>query len=243
MLDPEHFPELAALTGQNLRYSDGSLPDGYAQKAVLSWARYEREEDAMSEETAPIESPTRVCRKCSTQSTVPGDYCPSCGKAFVRGKRRRLSKKAVISAAVAFILVAATAGGFLIKHQHDQDTEEARIAAVQASEEAAAAEEASAAEAADDAERTKRAEWVNDLEGYVKKAAKKHVREGILDGPILSGSCTATGGGSTDDLTALTGTFACMAVNKENKDGTMSGYSYAGTIDWQTGEFTWQLGG
>jgi len=55
--------------------------------------------------------------------------------------------------------------------------------------------------------------------------------------------CAATGGGSTDDLTARTGTFGCLAVNKENKDDTASGYSYAGTIDWDTGELTWQLGG
>ncbi len=67
------------------------------------------------------------------------------------------------------------------------------------------------------------------------------MKQGFLEGPILSASCTATGGGSTDDLTARTGTFDCIAVNEENKDDTVSGYGYAGTLDWDTGSATWHL--
>lgn len=193
----------------------------------------------MTEDPGPIGAPTRVCRKCSTQTTTSGAFCPNCGTPFDRSSSRRPSRKVLASAVLAVVLIGAIAAGAITKHQHDQNVENAHIADAKAS---ADADAASAAAEADETERSKRSAWVKDLEGYVKKDAKKHVKEGILDGPILSGSCTATGGGSTDDLTALTGTFDCMAVNKEHHDGTMSGYSYAGTIDWQSGEFTWQLG-
>jgi hypothetical protein len=32
-------------------------------------------------------------------------------------------------------------------------------------------------------------------------------------------------------------------VNKENDDGTVSGYSYAGTAEWETGTISWKLSG
>lgn len=97
--------------------------------------------------------------------------------------------------------------------------------------------------AADATERSARRELVTDLEKNITKHAKRAVEDDLLDGPIMYTSCTATGGGSADDLTALTGTFECLAVNEERDDGTASGYGYAGTTDWDTGEMTWQLGG
>lgn len=205
----------------------------------------------MSDPQPAVEAFTRVCRKCSTQSTTSGKFCPNCGNGFERGGAPRVNKNSLIAGVLAVVLIAATTVGFALKNRHDSNAEAARVAAVAKSETARlaavakseAADNAKIKSDADDAERKQRAAWVTALESYIKKDAKKKVGEGILDGPILSGSCTATGGGSTDDLTALTGTFDCMAVNKENKDDTMSGYSYAGTIDWQTGEFTWRLGG
>jgi hypothetical protein len=68
------------------------------------------------------------------------------------------------------------------------------------------------------------------------------VADGTLEGPILRSVCTATGAGSADDLTALTGTFDYLAVTEKNSDGTERGYSYAGTI-WEAGRITWQLNG
>ncbi len=62
-----------------------------------------------------------------------------------------------------------------------------------------------------------------------------------LTGPILSASCTPLGGGSADDLTSLTGTFECIAVNKENVDGTSSGYRFSATIN-SNKDYTWHLG-
>jgi len=189
----------------------------------------------MSEPQPTEDRFTRVCRKCSTQSTISGQFCPNCGKGFERGRKSRIGKKTIIGA-LAFVLITASATGLVLKNRHDNQVE------VDSAARAEAAEVAETKADADEAERTQRNDYVDSLADYVKKDAKKHVKEGILDGPILSAGCTATGGGSTDDLTALTGTFECMAVNKENKDGTMSGYSYAGTIDWQTSEMTWHLG-
>lgn len=125
----------------------------------------------------------------------------------------------------------------------------AALAAEKAEEEAAkeaeekAAAELAAQEAADEAERDSRREQVTFLQQTITKDARKGVAEYLLEGPILRTVCTATGGGSADDLTALTGTFDCLAVSEKHSDGTESGYGYAGTIDWESGRVSWQLGG
>jgi hypothetical protein len=152
------------------------------------------------------------------------------------------------------ILAALIAGGlvtaYLVKQHNDQVASETRKAAAaradalakrQAAEQTATA--AAAQQAADDAERKSRRELIKFLEQTITKDAKKSVTDGILDGPILHTSCTATGGGSEDDLTALTGTFECIAVNKKDPDGTESGYRYSGTTEWNSGQITWKLGG
>lgn len=194
----------------------------------------------MSEPQLPEDTFTRVCRKCSTQSTTAGMFCPNCGKGFERGGSSRINRKAIIIGTLALVLIAATATGLVLKNRHDDQVEATRVASVEQADAERAAENQAEA---DETERTQRNDYVTQLEKNIEKDAKGHVKEGIFEGPILSASCTATGGGSADDLTALTGTFECIAVNKENKDGTMSGYSYDGTIDWKSSEFTWQLGG
>ena len=73
------------------------------------------------------------------------------------------------------------------------------------------------------------------------KDARDKVTAQLLTGPILSASCTPLGGGSADDLTALSGTFECFAVNKKNTDGTYSGYTFNATVNWNDGSYTWRL--
>jgi len=189
------------------------------------------------DQTTPI---VRVCRKCSAQSSVPGDFCPHCGTPYVK-QGRRPSKRTTVVLIVAAVLLLGGAAAVVVKMQMDANAQEEReaVAAERVAEEEA--EAAAAQEESDEQERESRREMVNELEKNITKSAKKAARTGVLDGPIKYSSCTATGGGSTDDLTALTGTFDCMAVNKENKDDTVSGYGYDGTIDWQSGELTWQL--
>ena len=74
------------------------------------------------------------------------------------------------------------------------------------------------------------------------KDAQKREAEGRLTGPFSRSSCTPLGGGSIDDLTAKTGTFECIAVNKKDDDGTESGYVFSATVNWDTGEYQWRLG-
>ncbi|NRQ50422.1 DUF2510 domain-containing protein [Aeromicrobium stalagmiti] len=196
--------------------------------------------------STPDQPQSRICRKCSVQSSSNGDFCPSCGTAYVR-RSRRPPRKAVIVSLVTLVLVAGVGTGVAVK-RHNDAAERDRVAAAEARAEQQSAEdeaqaEADAQEAADDTERSLRRRLVRALEKEVTKDAKEKVDDGLLDGPIKSSQCTAMGGGSTDDLTSLTGTFECLAVNKENDDGTLSGYRYSGTAEWATGSITWRLGG
>lgn len=197
----------------------------------------------MTSDEPANESPLRVCPKCSVQAQVDGDFCPRCGASYDRTRGRRLGKRSALIGGLILLLILGAGTGLILKDRHDQQLKEDRAAAL--AEEQAEAEQAEldARAEADETEREQRRDMIVELEKFIRKDARDNVRQGILDGPILSASCTATGGGSTDDLTARTGTFECIAVTKENKDSTMSGYGYTGTLDWDTGSATWQLDG
>jgi hypothetical protein len=91
-------------------------------------------------------------------------------------------------------------------------------------------------------ERVLRAGTVTALQNSITKDANGRVTSGTLNGPaITSTSCTPLGGGSTDDLTAHTGTFTCIAIDQTNSDGTQQGYSFSATVNYDTGSYTWQL--
>lgn len=184
------------------------------------------------------EPPVRVCRKCSAQASVEGTHCPHCGAAYA-GRRKPSGKTVAIAVAAVVVVGGATAGGLALKSHHDhvqaQHAADVRLAAQQRA--------AARKQAAVRRERAKRRQLVRFLQRNITKSARKAADDGVLDGPIKYSSCTPTGGGSVDNLTSLSGTFDCIAVNKENNDGTVSGYTYSGTIDWNTGSASWQLGG
>ena len=69
------------------------------------------------------------------------------------------------------------------------------------------------------------------MEASITKDAKKDVESGMLDGPIYYTTCDPLGGGSQDDLTALTTTFECSAVNEKLKGGVVRGYVYSATAN------------
>lgn len=141
-------------------------------------------------------------------------------------------KKLVLaSAAAAIVLAAAGIGGLVWKNRHD----------TQMRNEAAAAA-AAAAESAASTERAKRARAVKEIKASVMTMAKKHVGEGMYDGPVLSVSCVPVDGGSTDDLTEKTTVFECFAATKDNGDGTLSGRKYHATSNWSTGDYTYGYG-
>ncbi|GAA5189808.1 hypothetical protein GCM10023346_05390 [Arthrobacter gyeryongensis] len=224
-----------------------------------------------SEEAAttgnPTDPPTKVCPKCSVQTKTFGSFCPNCGSGYDTQRRfAKINKRAAFIVAAVLIAVivgigialnvqhtnqvnaeqaAATAAAEAEKKRESDAAQASASAAAQASASAAAQASASAAaakQAADASERKRRQAIVTALEDSVLKDAQSRVTDGILTGPITLASCTALGGGSSDDLTAITGTFQCIAVNKTNADGSSSGYRFSATVNWNASSYSWHLG-
>lgn len=190
---------------------------------------------------------TKVCPKCSVQAAVPGGFCPNCGASYDKSARRfKPSRKALVISLVALLVVGGTTGTVLaVQHSQAVAAEEEAERRAKTAAKAAAdrkAREAEEAAARDDAERAIRTLIVTGLEDSVQKDAVERVTEGRLDGPIERTECTPLGGGSIDDLTAITGTFECIAVNQKNEDGTESGYVFSATVNWDEGSYSWRLG-
>ena len=220
----------------------------------------EPEEDVSGGNTSPAGTPeltdsaepqSKVCRKCSVQSLTIGGYCPSCGTPYVARRRfAGVNKRLVaIAAAVLIIVAAGIAISFNIQHANQVNAEKAAAASAAEAEnkrqaEATRASQAAAAakEAADSTKRAQRKLIVTSLEDSIKKDAESRVAKGVLEGPITRASCTPLGGGSSDDLTAITGTFQCIAVNKTEADGSSSGYRFSATVNWNDASYSWHLG-
>ena len=187
----------------------------------------------------------RICPKCSVQSSVPGNFCANCGAAYNR-KRVRLSKRTIaVILAVMLVLGAGTAIALSVQHSQEVAAqEEADRKAAEAAQKAADEQQKvrEAAKAAAEAERAIRTLIVDGLEESVQKDATERVDAGRLDGPIQRTECTPLGGGSVDDLTAITGTFECIAVNEKQDDGSESGYVFSATVNWDKASYTWHLG-
>ncbi|NYD66062.1 DUF2510 domain-containing protein [Agromyces atrinae] len=153
----------------------------------------------------------------------------------------------VASVLVAVLLV--VGGGALVwKLVTDQ---QAAVAAQEAADRAAVKEEAAqraadakaaAAKEAEASERKLRADSVPGIEDSIRAMAEKHIADGLIDGPVLSIDCSPVNGGSTDDLTEQTTVFECFVANVDNGDGTLSGYSYNSTMNWDTGSYTYGIG-
>jgi hypothetical protein len=193
---------------------------------------------------------TKVCSRCSVQSEGTGNFCPNCGRSYTRTGLSKRTKLIAVGVVVAVLLGAgATAAVAKVRHDHAEQTAQAaadakaaKLAREKADAKAAAARKRAAKRAADRSERRDRHAAVRQMEQSITKDARKSVASGLLDGPILYTSCDPLGGGSTDDLTALTTTFSCLAVNKRNGDGTVSGYSFHATQNWTEGTYSWGLG-
>ena len=194
---------------------------------------------------------TRVCRRCSVQSQAAGDFCPNCGKSYVRRGLSRRTRVLTV-AIVALLLVGGAGAGVAAKVRNDRaeaaakEAAEAKAAAEaerKAEEEAAADRAAEAKRAAEEAERDERERLIKKMQNSITKDARGDARDGMLDGPIFYTSCDPLGGGSVDDLTALTTTFECIAVNEKLDDGGARGYVYSATMNWDEYSWSWRLGG
>ncbi|ORI21180.1 DUF2510 domain-containing protein [Rhodococcus sp. 1168] len=181
----------------------------------------------------------------STWLDLPEPSGPS-APTSVKTPRWRPSKKLVIIAAAALLVLAV--GGITAKIFHDSNVKAEQQVAQDAADQAAQQESdrvaaaAAAQKKADDSERVSRLISVSGIESSIKKMAEDHISKGIVDGPIISVSCSPVSGGSADDLTATTTVFECFVSNEDNGDGTMSGYKYHSTMNWTTGSYTYGFG-
>ncbi|PKI91277.1 hypothetical protein CW368_07690 [Actinomycetales bacterium SN12] len=161
-------------------------------------------------------------------------------------RRRRNIWVAAVALAAA-LLIAGGAVAVTTKVQSDQ-AEAARLSKAEAD---AKAEKQAAAEAeaerdrkagADRRERASRENAVTEIEASVKTMAETHVTDGLLEGTILEVTCSPVNGGSMDDLGQRTTVFQCFVANEDNGDGTMSGYYYNATMNWDTQEYSYGFG-
>lgn len=194
---------------------------------------------------------TKICRKCSVQSLTLGGYCPSCGTPYIAQRRFANVNKRIVLIAAAVLIVVIAGIGITVNIQHTNQVNAEQAAAASAAEaenkrqaEAtrAAAAATAAKQAADTSKRAQRKVIITALEDSVLKDAESRVTKGVLEGPITRASCTPLGGGSSDDLTAITGTFQCIAVNKTEPDGSSSGYRFSATVNWNDASYSWHLG-
>ena len=191
---------------------------------------------------------TRVCPSCRVQSQTAGPFCPNCGKGYLRvspWRKRKVRLAAIVVAAVVLLAGGGAAITMSVVHNNSVVAAEATAKEARDAERVAAnrlASQEQAREAADDAERAVRVSMVGEIEGSITTDAQAQVDDETLEGPILRSSCTPLGGGSTDDLTSLTTTFTCIAINADNVDGTSSGYRFSATMNWDEGSYTWHLG-
>jgi hypothetical protein len=193
-----------------------------------------------------LHAPTKVCANCSVQTQTDGQFCPNCGRSFNRRQRPGWLKWAVLGLLVVALLSAA-GFGLVLSARHNRAVDDAKdaahrkaVATAQAKSDAAA--QVAAKNVSERRERDGRHELVSQMQASVTKDARKSARSGVLDGPIFYTSCDPLGGGSTDDLTALTTTFECMAVDKKNDDGTVEGYVFSATANWDEQTYSWRLG-
>lgn len=200
------------------------------------------------------DTPIKVCQRCSVQTRTDGSFCPHCAAPYGAAGRSK-ARKGIVVALIALLVIGVIGTGFTLAIQHSYDVVAKEAAAEKRQAEAAAAEERAekaaeqaaekreAQELEDQAERTYRELIVAEMEKSILDDAKERVTTGLLTGPILKVSCTPMAGGSTDDLTALTGSYDCIAVNEKHDDGTASGYRFSATTNWDEASYSWHLGG
>jgi hypothetical protein len=175
----------------------------------------------------------RLCPHCSAISETEGDFCPRCGGSLLRASRRLSRRTATaLGAALLALVIAGGASALIVKH--NRDASHRRAAAAQTA--AAAAKRAETA-----VQITARHASEREMQASITKWARKLAAGGSLDGPILRTSCQPVGGGS-ENLAEITVKYDCLAVDKDNADGSSSGYAVHATMDFSTGQYQWGLG-
>ncbi len=190
----------------------------------------------------PVETrPARVCPHCAALSHNDGLYCAHCGGPFAGAQARAgvsTRVKVVAWLVAALLVLGGAAAGVAIKLHHDS-----QVAAQHRRAAAAAAARQQAQQQAQQTEQTQRQSLESALESSITSDATQRANSGLLfNGPALNTTCTPVSGGSSQNLSESTGTYSCLAVYQNNPDGTSNGYGFTGTINFDTGTFTWHLG-
>lgn len=204
----------------------------------------------VAEEREVPAGPTRLCPHCAALSHTAGDFCPYCGGRFSAqgggGSSRMSTRVKVIAGCLVPLLVLGGAGvAVAIKLHHDS-----QVTAQHSRAAAAAKQREQQLQQQQQVQQTQRATKISarqdaetQLQTAITKDATDKANQGVLtSGPAQSTSCTGVSGGSSQSLSESTGTYNCIAVYQTASDGTQSGYRYSGTIDFDTGSMTWQLG-
>ena len=145
--------------------------------------------------------------------------------------------KALIIGAVLLLVLGGAGIAIALKVKHDND--------VQAQHEAAQA----AAQAAEEArqeriqqERQNRQILVTDMEKAITRYAERQSlqRYSLINGPILRTQCDPSGGHI--DTKSSTQDFSCLAVHNVS-GGTLHGYRFSATANYDRSSYSWRLGG
>lgn len=209
--------------------------------------------------TSDAESPpAKVCPACSVIEHTRGAFCPHCGTPYDRTRRRRRPSRRVTLVVLALLVLLAGGGvatAMIVQHDNDvkaqhareararrQAQERHRAALAQAAADRAADAARRAREAKDDGERQIRRSLVNELRKAITKDARGRVSDGLLEGPIYGTQCDPIGGGNASNLDAHTGRYSCLAYNTKNDDGTIEGYGFSATVNFDKFTYQWHLG-
>lgn len=197
---------------------------------------------------SPSVPPVKVCPTCSVQERTTAPFCPHCGKSYTRKRRRLTSKRARrrLLALIVILVVAGAGTGIALRAHHDDQvkarhrTELARRRAAADAEAAAVAERQRKAAEKQKLDRVMRGLIIRDMEKSITKDARTDAADGLIDGPILRTQCEPAPGGGGSQTAAP---YTCIAVNKENGNGTLSGFRFTAIADLKKGSYTWHLGG
>jgi hypothetical protein len=225
--DREHLRPKVAEPGA--RESEGQPPD--SGSAPLPPAG-----DAPTAQIPTASVPLRRCPRCSAESRTADEVCPHCGARFVGRRRIRAARPTrVIALVLVGLLVAAGAvAAFLaIQRANQRAAAEKRQTQVRAQRQAAARREKIA----------RRRQLVRKLELSVAKKAATDVASGVMAGPVRRTVCTPLGATNPNDPTQHTGSFECIAVTKDNPNGSYEGYRFSAIVSYDAGSYTSRLAG
>lgn len=186
----------------------------------------------------------RLCRHCSTESKTQASRCPVCGTPYVHEPWWR--RPWLWASAAVAVLVAGMIVGVLLWNNHQtQVAEEQRIAAEQDAAAREAAQQEAAARAAREAAAAAIAEReavVPQIERSITKMARKHAREGLIEGWPKTTECSPAAGQSVENLNRTTTSFSCFVITERHQDGTSSGHNYHALMNWDSGSWTYGYG-